>query len=82
MIENEDNGDTNCNWSFWNSPQRLVSVLEELKIKKTSRDYLNYNNVEVGQNTEMSLGDLRRFAITQTPSKDHQLTLMWKTFKM
>ena len=30
-------------------------------------------------NTEKSPGDLRRLAVTQSPVKDHQLTLMWKT---
>ena len=34
-----------------------------------------------GQNTEKSPGDLRWLAVTQTPLKDHQLTLMWKTLK-
>ena len=28
---------------------------------------------------EKSPGDLRRLAVTQTPVKDHQLTLMWTT---
>ena len=32
-----------------------------------------------GQNPETSPGDLRRLAVTQTPMKNHQLTLMWKT---
>ena len=35
----------------------------------------------VGQNTEKGPGDLRRLALPQTPLKDHQLTLMWKTLK-
>ena len=42
-------------------------------------DHPNYNSVENGQNTEMSLGDLRRLAVTQTPMKNHQLTLVWNT---
>ena len=29
--------------------------------------------------TEMCPGDLRRLAVTQTPVKDRQLMLMWKT---
>ena len=33
----------------------------------------------MGQNTEKSRGDLKRLAVTQTPVKDHQLTLMGKT---
>ena len=35
--------------------------------------------IENGQNTEKSPGDLRRLAVTQSPVKDHQLTLIWKT---
>ncbi len=31
---------------------------------------------ENGQNTEKSPGDLRRLAVTQTPVKNHLLTLM------
>ena len=49
--------------------------------RRTSGDQPNYNIIEIGQNTEKSLGDLRRLAITQTPTKDHQLKLMWKTLK-
>ena len=33
------------------------------------------------QNPETSPGDLRRLAVIQTPVKNHQLTLMWKTLK-
>ena len=29
----------------------------------------------------MSPGDLRRLIVTQSPVKDHQLTLVWKTCK-
>ena len=43
---------------------------------KTSGDHPNYSIVKNGQNTEKSPGDLRRLAVTQTPVKDHQLTLM------
>ena len=45
------------------------------------RDYPNDSIAENGQNPEMSPGDLRRLAVTQTPVKNHQLTLMWKTLK-
>ena len=38
-------------------------------------------NTDDGQNTETSRGDLRRRAVTQTPVKNHQLILMWKTLK-
>ena len=32
---------------------------------RTSGDYPNYSITEIGQNTEKSPGDLRRFAVTQ-----------------
>ena len=44
--------------------------------KKTSGDCPKYSIVEIGQNTEKSPRDLRRLVVTQTPVKDHQLTLM------
>ena len=42
---------------------------------RTGRDYPNDSIPEDGQNTETSPGDLRRLAVTQTPVKNHQLTL-------
>ena len=43
---------------------------------RTSGDHLNYNIIEIGQNTERSPGDLKKFALTQNSVKDHQLTLL------
>ena len=43
---------------------------------RTSGDHPNNRIIEDGQNTEKSPGDLRRLAVTQTPVKNHQLTLM------
>ena len=42
---------------------------------RTSGDHPNYIIVKNIQNTETDTEDLRRFAVTQTPVKDHQLTL-------
>ena len=41
----------------------------------TGGECLNYSIVEIGQNTEKSPGDLRRFAVTQTekPSANAQV---------
>ena len=50
-----------------------------LGIWRSSGDYPNYSIIENGQNIEKSPGDLRRLAITQSPVKNHQLTLMSKT---
>ena len=44
-------------------------------------DHPNYSIIDNGQNTEKSPGDLRSLAVTQTPVKDHQLTLMLKALK-
>ena len=48
---------------------------------QTSRVYQNDCIIENGQNTKESSENLRRLAVTQTPMKDHQLPLMWKTLK-
>ena len=49
--------------------------------KTTSGGHLNYSLIENDQNTEKSLGDLTRLAVTQTPVKEHQLMLIRKTLK-
>ena len=72
-MEHEGNGDTNCNWCTWNNPQRLGKGTVRLRIK--GRVETIYNT-KIGQNTEKSPGDLRRFAVSQTSVKSHQLTLL------
>ena len=59
----------------------LAQGLEDLEITGRTETNPNHYITENGQNTEKSLGDLRRLAITQTSVKDHQLTLTWKTLK-
>ena len=54
---------------FWKGAGRVGN-------RKTSRDYVNYTITEIDQNTEKSPGDLTRVAVTQTPVKEHQLTLV------
>ncbi len=56
--------------------KRLVQGLGGLGNKKTKRDHPNYCIIKIGQNNEKSPEDLRKLAVTQTPVKDHQLTLM------
>ena len=54
--------------------------LEDLKI--TGRgDHPKYCIIEIGPNTKKSPGGSRRLAVSQTPVKIHQLTLMRKTSK-
>ena len=75
-MEHESYGDTNCNCHAWYSHQRIGTGTGGLGNNRTCGDHPNYSIVEIGQNTEKSPGDLRRVAITQTPLKNHQLTLV------
>ena len=54
----------------------LLKVLDDLEVGGRVESI-----IENGQNTEKSLVDLRRLAVTQIPVKNHLLTLMWKTLK-
>ena len=57
-------------------PGKTGTGIGGLENKRTSRDNSNYGLDEIGWNIEKSPGDLRRLAITQTPVKNHQLTLI------
>ena len=59
----------------------LIQELEDLEIRGRGGDCPNFSIVEIGQNTENKPGDLWRLAVTQSPVKNHQLTLIWKTLK-
>ena len=80
-MEHEGDSYTNRDWRFWYSHQMVIKGTGRLGNKRTSGDHSNYYIIENDQNTEKSLGDLRRLAVTQTSVKNHQLTLMWKTLK-
>ena len=75
-VEHETEGNTNCNWCSWYSYQRIGTRTGELGNKRTSGDHLSYSISEIGQNTEKSPGNLRRLAVTQTPVRNHRLTLV------
>ena len=79
-MENESDGDINCNRYSWYSHQRIGTGSGRLRNKRTNRDHPNYCVIEIGQNTEKSPGDLR-FAVSQTPERNLRLTLLWKTLK-
>ena len=78
-MEHEGGSYTNCDWCFWYSNERIIKETGGLGIWRTIGDHPNYSIIENGQNTEKSPGDLKRLAVTQTPVKDHQLTLIRKT---
>ena len=53
-----------------------AAIKELLKGLDDLEDHPNDTIFENGQNTEKSPGDLRRLTDTQTPLKNHYLTLM------
>ena len=59
----------------------LLKGLENLEVGWRVETIPNDSIAKDGQNTETSPGDLRRLAVTQTPVKNHQLILMWKTLE-
>ena len=62
-------------------PKGLENKTGRNENRSDNRDYLDHSIVKIGQNTQMSLDDLRRPAVIQTPVKAKQLTLVWKTCK-
>ena len=56
--------------------KKIIKRTGRLGNKRTSRDHSNCYIIQNSQNTEKNPRDLRRLAVTQTPVKDHQLTLM------
>ena len=75
-VKHESDVYTNRNWCFWYSHQRIIKGTGGLGNKRSSGNYPNYYIIEIDQNTEKSPGYLRTLVVTQTPVKDHQLTLM------
>ena len=58
------------------NPQKIVKGTERFVSKRTKRDHLDNIIIKICQDTEKSPGDLRRFAVTQTPVENQQLTLV------
>ena len=54
----------------------LLKGQEDLEVWRPSGDHPNNSIIGNGQNTERSLGDFKRLAVTQSPVKNHQITLM------
>ena len=75
-MEHESNDCANCDWYFRQNNKRIVKRPGGLVSWRTGRDYPNDSIAKNGQNPETSPGDLRRHAVTQTPVKNHQLTLI------
>ena len=80
-MEHESNGDTNCNRRPRFSDQRIGRWTGELGNKRTNGYQPNDNIIKIGPNTENSPEDLRKIAVTQTPVRNPQLTLVGKIRK-
>ena len=79
-VDPESDSYTKCNWCSMFSNQMIVKRIRGLGNNSTSGG--NPNDItEIGQNNEKNPGDLRRLVVTQTPVRDHQVTLLWKTLK-
>ena len=57
-------------------PKDLVKKLEDLEIGRETETTRTTRITKIGQNTERSRGNLRRFAVAQTSGKDHQKSLV------
>ena len=73
-------GDCDCNFN-WRARNDLQKVTGRVRNRRTRRDHLNDDIIEIGQKTGKSSGDLRILAVSQTAVKIHQLMLVWKTNK-
>ena len=78
-LEPESDVYTDYNWCPWYSHQMVNKGTGGRGNIRLNWDHPNYCIIEIGQNTEKSPGNLRRFAVTQTPLKDHLLTIMGKS---
>ena len=75
-MEHESNDCANCDWCIRHSNQRIIKGPGGLGNWRAGGDYPNDSIAEDDQNTDLSPGDLRGLAVSQTPVKNHQLTLM------
>ena len=79
-MEQEGDDDTSSNWCTWNDLQRIGKGGGRVGNKRSSKDHPEYS-IKIGQTTKKSPEDLWRLAVTQTPARNNQLTLGWKTLK-
>ena len=81
-MEHEGDGDASCNLRSRHSDQWFGILTKRLGNKRTGGDNQDHGIVEIGKNTKMIPGDLRRFAVTQTTIENYQLTLVRRNSQM
>ena len=70
-IEHEGDNNANHKRCAQNNPLMFGKGTRRLRNQRTRRKHLDYSIIMINQNIEKSLEDLGRFALTQTPMKDH-----------
>ena len=75
-VEHESDNYINCNCKSWFSHRIVIKGIGGLGNERMSRDHPICYITEIGWNTEKSPGNSRRHAVTKTPVKDHQITLV------
>ena len=68
-MDQECDKDTNCYWGVRYSRQRIVTWTRGHGNKRTSGDHLNYDIIEISQNTKKSPGDLKGLAFINPSGK-------------
>ena len=58
--------------AFGTVPKGSEKEVGRVENRRRNGDHSDYKIVDIGQNTQKSPGDLRRFAVTQTPIKTHK----------
>ena len=81
-LEQESDGDTDCEWCAWYSHQRIDKGTRGHGNKRTSGNHPKYYVTSNGQNTEKSPRDLTSLAVTQTPVKNHEENSQGKREKL
>ena len=69
-MEHESDWDTNFNWYVWNDTERFGDRAGRVRMEGRTEVIPNYSIVLFSQNTKKSPGDLRKFAVTQTPMEN------------
>ena len=78
-VKHEGDGDISSIVGPWNNPWEPGNETWRTGDYKKNWNYTSHSTTKISQDTEKSLGDLRRLAVTYTPVKSHLLELVWKT---
>ena len=75
-VDRAGDDDTYCSWYTWNGPHKSEKESGTDGDQRKNLENPDYGITEIGQNTEKSPGDLKRYAVTHSLLKADQLTLV------